>query len=67
MAFVKIGDHIKGAVMQKVVLALILYGIWTIVGEVEDIFKSKNAYNPNFFPPAHYKKGSLRFDQGHTV
>lgn len=53
--------------LSKVLLALALYGVFSIVGEVEDIFRSKNSYNPNFLPPSHYKRGSLRLDQGHTV
>lgn len=67
IVFLKVPQKIENPVPRKIVLALLLFAIWRLVAEVEDIFKSKNAYNPNYLPPAHYRHGSLRMDQGHTV
>ena len=65
--FAKVGDKITHPIMKKLVYALLLYAIYAVIAEVEDIFGSKNSYHPNFRPPSHYKRGPLRLDQGHTV
>ena len=63
----KLGDKINSMLAKKIIYALLVYAIYATINEVEDIFRSKNSYFPNFSPPAHYKKGPLRLDQGHTV
>jgi len=65
--FLRLGDKIGSSLVRKVVSAVLVFAIYATINEVEDIFKSKNSYFPNFWPPAHYKKGPLRLDQGHTV
>lgn len=38
-----------------------------IIYTFEDIFKSKNFYNPLFYPPSYYIKGGLTASQGRTL
>lgn len=65
--FTKIGTWVQNQLVQKIVYVVVLFFIWFLVHEVEVIFGGKNSYHANFAPPGHYKKGSLRLDQGHSV
>ena len=43
--------------VQKILYTIMLWLIYALVTSVEDVFRSKNSYEPNFRPPAGYKKG----------
>ena len=46
-------------------IAIIL--VWMAVKYLENTFRSKGWYNPNFYPPTHYLKGPLNIDQGNNI
>lgn len=45
----------------------ILYFSLVFVREVENVFRAKNVYAPNYMPPPHYRRGPLSVDQGFTI
>lgn len=67
IVFLKLGDYIKNSITKKIAYVVLMFAIYFMINEVEEIFRTKNSYNPNYLPPAHYKRGSLRLDQGHSV
>ena len=60
------GTKCQGSYSTLVGIVCLLL-VWMGVRYLENVFKSKGWYNPNFYPPAHYLKGPLSVDQGNNI
>lgn len=55
----------KRAFLVKWFLLLLnFFSILYLISFIEEIFRSKNFYNPSFFPPRYFVKGPLHRDRG---
>lgn len=67
LCFIYAGN-IKSKLNKEVIWMIIVLALYIMVLTLNAIFELKAAsYNPTFFPPDHYQKGPLMFDQGTII
>jgi oligosaccharyltransferase complex subunit gamma len=54
----------RGFLLKWFLLLLNFFSILYLISFIEQIFRSKNFYNPLFFPPKYFVKGPLHKDRG---
>ena len=57
IAFTKLRSLQMGNMAARMLYFAIIYFSLIFVREVENVFRAKNMYAPNFFPPKHYRQG----------
>lgn len=65
--FINIPKFRINFVLENIIYLVVIGLIYYSVTSIEGVFRSKNAYYPNFNPPANYLRGSLAHDQGKTI
>lgn len=50
--------------IKYLAMGLLFHLCTNVLHKLEEVFRSKNFYNPSFFPPDYYTKGSYYTDQG---
>lgn len=67
IAFTKLRNLKMGNMAARMLYFAIIYFSLIFVREVENVFRAKNMYAPNFFPPKNYRQGPISRDQGFVI
>jgi len=51
----------------RIISLVSIFFVYYLVGFVEETYRKKSWYGPQFWPPEHYIKGPLMRDQGNNI